>query len=39
MSSAGWTKDVGLAVPVRCAKDGAKPQVNNDQAFWSRLRR
>ncbi|MEU3453242.1 glycosyltransferase family 2 protein [Micromonospora sp. NPDC006766] len=39
VSSAGWTRDVGLALPVSCAVDGARPRVHNDRSFWSRLRR
>ncbi|SCE79411.1 Glycosyltransferase involved in cell wall bisynthesis [Micromonospora viridifaciens] len=39
VTSAGWTRDVGLALLVHCATDGAPPQVEYERAFWSRLRR
>ncbi|MEU8260040.1 glycosyltransferase family 2 protein [Micromonospora sp. NPDC048999] len=39
VSSAGWTRDVSLALPVRCATDGAKPHLNTNRTLWSRLRR
>ncbi|MCW3845329.1 glycosyltransferase [Micromonospora yasonensis] len=39
VTGAGWTRDVGLALLVHCAADGAPPRVEDERTFWSRLRR
>ncbi|MFR9776770.1 glycosyltransferase family 2 protein [Micromonospora sp. MS34] len=39
VTGAGWTRDVRLPLLVHCAADGAPPRVEDERAFWSRLRR
>ncbi|MGW5669613.1 glycosyltransferase family 2 protein [Micromonospora sp. NPDC003776] len=39
VTGAGWTRDAGLPLLVHCAADGAPPRVENERAFWARLRR
>jgi glycosyltransferase involved in cell wall biosynthesis len=39
VTGAGWTRDTRLPLLVHCAADGARPRVENERAFWSRLRR
>ncbi|WP_233601078.1 MULTISPECIES: glycosyltransferase family A protein [Micromonospora] len=39
VTGAGWTRDTRLPLLVHCAADGARPRVEDERTFWSRLRR